>query len=286
METENDILNFIFPSPVFNAKLIPDNIKEYIIYIPIEGEIKNSNNNEKIPCIFFKNENSSNILIVFHCNGADMFDFFQLLKEMSKEYNINILIPEYPGYSIYDDSPYSSERCLENSLIIYDYILKNIKNITEKNIFILGRSLGTGPSIYLSSKRNCAGTFLISPYTTFGSVGKPFHNKEKYEALSKHFRSIDYIDKVNNPLLIIHGKADRLINYKDSIELYEKCKKDIIKDIELFDDMGHNYNSIYLINLIIPSIIKFTEKNCPSYKMENKNIIIDFDKKLYALPKK
>ena len=78
-------------------------------------------------------------------------------------------MPEYLAYSIYN-SPLSSEKCLENSLIIYDFILNNIKNIEEKNIYIAGRSLGTGPAIYLSSKRNPAGTSLISPYTTFAAV--------------------------------------------------------------------------------------------------------------------
>ena len=283
METENDVLNFIFPSPCFNIKDIPNSIKEKIIYIPTERKIKDQYINEKIPCLFIKNEKSSNILIEFHCNGADMFNIFPLFLELSKKYNINILIPEYPGYSIYE-SPYSSEKSLENSLIIYDYVLKNIKNITEKNIFILGRSLGTGPATYLSSKRNPAATFLISPYTTFGSVGKRFHSKEECEVISKHFRSIDYIDKINNPLLIIHGKADKLIDHKDSIELYEKCKKDIIKDIALFDKMGHNLNYNDIFDLVIPTIIKFTEKNCPTYKIENKDIKIDFDKELYAFP--
>jgi hypothetical protein len=88
-----------------------------------------------------------------------MFNIFEIINQLFVNYNINILIPEYPGYSIYN-SPLSSEKCLENSLIIYDFILNNIENITEKNIYILGRSLGTGPAIYLSSKRNPAGLFL------------------------------------------------------------------------------------------------------------------------------
>ena len=139
-------------------------------------------------------------------------------------------MPEYPGYSIYN-SPLSSEKCLENSLIIYDFILNNIKNIKEKNIYIAGRSLGTGPAIYLSSKRNPAGTFLISPYTTFAAVLEEIHKEEELKILYNHFRSIDYTDKINNPLLIIHGKKDKVIKYNEAVKLYEKCRKDIKKDL-------------------------------------------------------
>ena len=45
--------------------------------------------------------------------------------------------------------------------------------------------------------------------------------------------------------------------------------------------MGHNFNYITITEEIIPVIFKFTDKNCPSYKIEEKNIIIDFDKELY-----
>jgi hypothetical protein len=37
----------------------------------------------------------------------------------------------------------------EDASIIYEYLTKEIK-ISEENIFIFGRSLGSGPAIYLS----------------------------------------------------------------------------------------------------------------------------------------
>ena len=130
---EKKVLKFIFPAPHLNISYLNE-YKDYIIHIPTNRNIKDENINkeinEKIPCIFKKYPNSNNILIIFHCNGIDMFDTFEIISELnlSEKFKINILIPEYPGYTIYD-SPLSSEKCLEDSLIIYDYILNNIKNI-------------------------------------------------------------------------------------------------------------------------------------------------------------
>ena len=188
--TEETIYKKIFPAPNFDWENL-DKYKQYLIHIPTKRKIKDkeSQETEKIPCLFKKCAESPNILIIFHCNGGDIFGLFRVFHDLlGKE--INILVPEYPGYSIYK-SPLSSEKCLENSLIVYDFILNNIKNITEKNIYILGRSLGTGPAVYLSSKRNPAGTFLISPYTTFAAVAEDHHKEEESKALSNHFRSID-----------------------------------------------------------------------------------------------
>ena len=88
--------------------------------------------------------------------------------------------------------------------------------------------------------------------------------------------------------MIIHGKNDDIIDYQNSQELYNKCKKDIIKDINLIENMNHNFDKQFLLTKIIPVIIEFTENYCPTYKRgnhqnENNNIIIDFDKKYYGL---
>lgn len=288
---ENKVNSFIFPAPYFNSNNFDKSLfggKNILIEIPTQRKIKDKNNKEieeKIPCIFMKNINSQNILIIFHCNGIDSFDTYNLVSSLSlkTKYNMNILIPEYPGYFLYNNCPLSSEICLENSLIIYDFILNTNPKLTEKNIYILGRSLGTGPATYISSKRNPAATILISPYSTFGDVAKASHTKLFYEELSKHFRSIDYIDKISSPLLIIHGKDDKLIDYHIAIQLYEKTQKNIIKDLNLLDNMGHNYDFCFLEDKIIPLIVKFAEKNCLTFKLEN--IIIDF-KKYYCSKKK
>ena len=174
-EKEED---FIFPILKFDTSNLPK-FKNYLIEIPTGR--KKEEIEEKIPCLFKKYPNSNNLLILFHCNGANIFSLDCIILSNFKyfdNYKMNILIPEYPGYSIYTTSAPSSEKCLENSLIIYDFCLKNIKNISEKNIYVFGRSLGTGPAIYLGSQRNPAGIFLLSPYTTFASVAKSSHTKE------------------------------------------------------------------------------------------------------------
>ena len=273
--------SFIFPFP----ELDEDDLKKYkdnLIHIPTDRKNKDGDI-EKIPCLFKGNPKSKNILIVFHCNGVDMLDSFDTCSYLYEKYKINVLFPEYPGYSIYD-SPLSSEKCLKNALIIYDYVLNHMKNISEKNIYILGRSLGTGMAVYLSSERNPAGVFLVSPYTTFAEVGKMFHTNEFYQALSNHFRSIDYIDKVKSPLFIIHGKSDSLIDCSEANKLYEK-NNGKIKEIKLIENMDHN--NIGSFNLE-KYIMKFINKYCPLDNTENtkENDIIFDNKEIYILPDK
>ena len=269
----------LFPIPYFEKETL-QKYKSGIIQIPTERKNPETNAVEKIPCYFQKNPNSKNILIIFHGNGSDFLNLPYYLPEISQKYNINILLPEYPGYSIYR-SPISHEKCLENSLIIYDYILHNIKNITENNIYVLGRSLGSSVAIYLGSKRNPAGVFTISAFTTFASVG--VHDEETKKSLINFFRSIDYVDKINSPILFVHGKEDPLVKYEESKILYEKCNGNIKKkEIILIEHMAHNFSYEKLKNDIIPPIADFAEKYCSLNKEKNNDeLIIDFEKNIF-----
>ena len=263
----------LFPTPPLQLGLI-EKYKAGIILIPLKEKSE-----EKIPCYFQNNPESKDLVIIFHGNGSDMLELPSFAPELCKKNNVNILIPEYPGYSLYT-SPHSPEKCLENALIIYDFILNNMKNIFEKNIYILGRSLGTAVATFLSSQRNPAGTFLISPFTSFASVGA--HDEEDCNILSKYFRTIDYIDKIKTPILFIHGKSDYLVNYEESVKLFEKCNKDIKKEIILKEDMGHNFFYQFLRDEIIPCIADFAKKNCNwNNEVNNDKNIIDLDKKFY-----
>lgn len=268
--------DFIFPTRYFEEKRLPS-FSDYLIEIPT-GRKNKDNKEEQIPCLFKKCPNSKTLLILFHCNGIDMFSAFDFAPLFIKKANINVLIPEYPGYSIYK-SEKSSEKCLEDSLIIYDFCLKNMKNLNENNIYVFGRSLGTGLAVYLSSQRHLSGTFLLSPYTTFAAVGKEFHKEDFYNKLTHHFRSIDFIDKIECPLCIIHGKNDRLINCREAEELFKKCEKNDKKEIYLIDGMGHN-DILFYITEMTQLIQKFIEK----YSLFNKNQendFLDLDRKFY-----
>ena len=55
---------------------------------------------------------------------------------------------EYIGYGIYPGSP-TAERLLEDAIIVYDFLIKEIK-VPESNIIIFGRSIGTGPATWLA----------------------------------------------------------------------------------------------------------------------------------------
>lgn len=77
---------------------------------------------------------------------------------------------EYPGYSLYKENK-DSDKILEDSLTIYDYLVNEMK-VAYNNIFVFGRSIGSGPALFLSSKRKIGGLMLLSPFTSIQAVAE------------------------------------------------------------------------------------------------------------------
>ena len=81
---------------------------------------------------------------------------------------MNVIV-EYPGYSIYKDKKQEPKQIYDDSLAVFDWLNNNLK-IDKSNIFIYGRSLGTSPAIYLSSKIQPKALFLLSAFTSIKDI--------------------------------------------------------------------------------------------------------------------
>ena len=255
--------SIVFPRPFCNYNIIP-HFEEELIFIP-----KSINNNKiYIPCIFMKDHSShsKNIIIMFHGNAEDIFGARLMGETLVQKLRMNVLIVEYPSYSIYFSDP-SAEEVLNNTIIIYDFV-KNKFNIEDKNIYIFGRSIGTSPAIYLASQRKPNALIVISAFTSIKAVA---HNLVGFLKIlvKERMTSIDYIKKVTCPTIFIHGQKDPLIPFKETIILKENC--DCPFEVVLPINMTHN--DFNIDEDIIEPIINFIGKNCSVDKEKN-----NFDK--------
>jgi hypothetical protein len=78
---------------------------------------------------------------------------------------MHVLAVEYPGYGLYKNMEPDEEIMKEDSLIVYDYLI-TVVGVREEDIILLGRSMGSGPSTFISSVRNPYALVLMSGYTS------------------------------------------------------------------------------------------------------------------------
>lgn len=174
---------------------------------------------------------------------------------------MNVLSVEYPGYGVYDQAP-NAKTILEDAEIVFDFLNCEMK-IDSQKIYLLGRSIGSGPATYLAAHRNPGMLLLLSSYTSVKGIAKSRFGLLAQLLVCDRFRNIDEIQKVSCPCFFIHGEKDTLIPSSHTIELFSKCKaisgmslrkhmthnefdmkKDILKPIKnFFAQVGHSYQS-------------------------------------------
>ena len=74
----------------------------------------------------------------------------EFLKFVNKETEFDMVCPEYPGYSLRKKENICTLQMQKESLQIYKFLLQEYKDHT--NIVVLGRSIGSGPAIFMASR--------------------------------------------------------------------------------------------------------------------------------------
>lgn len=204
--------------------------------------IKQANNQKEIekidrliPCLLLDlTPISDKILIYFHGNAEDIYLAFELLfaihsylrviffcliiKNIFDYVKIRILAVEYPGYGLYKSHKPNSNLILEDAVAVYDYLIKKV-GYKEKNVILLGRSIGSGPACYLAGIRNPGALIMMSSFLSLRSVVKD-HVGSLHNILKERFNNYENIQKVKCPCFFIHGLQDKLISYQHSQKLF------------------------------------------------------------------
>jgi fermentation-respiration switch protein FrsA (DUF1100 family) len=231
-----------------------------------------------IPCLIqqSKGKNESNkYLFYFHGNAEDIFNSTSNIDLLRNTLPYNTVAIEYPGYSLYYQEK-SSATIEEDALTVFDYFVKEL-GINEKDIIVCGRSIGSGPAVYLAAHRNPGALMLISPFKSIRETASSILGLFKY-IVAERFKNINIIHKVTCPLLLIHGQKDTLISYTHSVELSQKTSGPY--ELILPEEMDHNEFNLY--DDFLEPISKFLLR----HNLLKNNMVekIHFKKEAYEVP--
>lgn len=122
---------------------------------------------KSLPCLYLPYLKGSNKLIIFfHGNAEDIGISYEMLDHMRTALKINVMAVEYPSYGVYEDPSGPSEtKIYADAELAYNFAIKKGK-LRQKDIIILGRSLGSGPATHLAAKFSPGGLILMSPLSS------------------------------------------------------------------------------------------------------------------------
>ncbi|EZH71652.1 peptidase [Aquimarina atlantica] len=188
--------------------------------------------------LFKTNTTSKGLILYFHGNAGAIHEW-GTRASLYTENKFDILFVDYRGYGK-SDSFYEEESELYNDAQkVYDYAKTRYD---EKNIIVLGFSLGTGFAAYTAAKNRPKLLILEAPYYAWNDFIASIAPVPKM-LINYEIPSYKFLKEVTCPIQIFHGTHDFLIkpeeNSKRLEALYpEKIKHTMIK--------GAGHNGIYI----------------------------------------
>ncbi len=142
----------------------------------------------------------------------------------------------YPGYGGSDGRP-SEHAFLAGARLAYDYLRG--QGYEPDEIVIYGESIGSGVAVQLVAAAAAKGLILEAPWSSAVDVARVHYPWLLAGLLMKDaYRSIDHVDRVDMPMLVIHGENDRIIPIELGRRLFAKAREP--KTFVGIPGAGHN----------------------------------------------
>ena len=178
-------------------------------------------------------------LIFFHGNAGNLFNRVHKLNELNK-LDVNILIISWRGFSGNLGKPTEKNLYIDAKLSVQ--WLNNL-GVTNDKIILYGESLGTGVAVELGQNNTFNSIILESPFTSIAKTAKIYYPYLPINLLLKdRYDSIDKINKITKPVLIMHGMKDNIVPQEMGVKLFEKANQPKYSYFPKNDDHMMNFN--------------------------------------------
>ncbi len=180
--------------------------------------------------IYLEEPNSEFTILYSHGNGEDIGDLRGFF-EMFVDEGYSVLGYDYRGYGR-SEGRAAEKNVYEDVETVYEYLVGEMNTPPEK-IIAMGRSVGAAAAMHLACERDVSGLILESAFVTAFRV----MTRVPLVPFDK-FRNIDKIGGVRCPVLVVHGKDDRLVPVWHGERLFEAANEP--KESFWVEGAGHN----------------------------------------------
>jgi fermentation-respiration switch protein FrsA (DUF1100 family) len=154
-------------------------------------------------------------LVIFAHGNGEVIDYWVSGLNGFRERGIGVLLVEYPGYGRSSGSP--SERSIRQAMdAAYDLIASDPR-VDRTRIMGFGQSLGGGAICLLAKDRPLRALILESTFPSLDIFAAGYWAPAFM--LHDHFNNLETVAKFPGPILVIHGRDDRLIPWEQGRRL-------------------------------------------------------------------
>ncbi len=200
------------------------------------GEAKNS-----VPVPPLNKGGLGGVVLYLHGNGSNVGANVEHANRFHR-LGLSVFLIDYRGYGKSQGDFPSESRVYEDAQLAWDYLVEQ-RGINPHQIYIYGHSLGGAIAIDLAVRHpEAAGLIVEGSFTSVRAMVD--YQKPQFEMfpidllLRQRFDSLAKVDRLQIPVLFIHGTADSVVPAQMSQKLFDAAPEP--KQLYMVPDGGHN----------------------------------------------
>lgn len=193
-----------------------------------------TNDGKILSALLFKADSTKGLLFYLHGNAGALnswgeeAEFFQRL-------GYDVFMLDYRGYGKSEGYISNEKQLFEDVQAAYDTAKRRYP---EKDIVVLGYSIGSGMAAQLASTNNPKHLILLAPYYSMIDLVRNKFKVLPSFILKYKLETYKYLAKTKAPTSIFHGRNDEVIYVGSSLKLKTHLKSS--DTLILLDQQGHN----------------------------------------------
>jgi fermentation-respiration switch protein FrsA (DUF1100 family) len=178
---------------------------------------------------------SSPGLLWFYGNGENVAAIWPIVREFQPP-GTAVLVVDYPGYG--GSGGKATEAGLYAAADAAYAMLAARPDVDPHRIYVYGRSLGSAVATYTAAQHSVAGLVLESPFTNARGMARHLYALLPRFTVTLHLDNLANIKRIDCPILVFHGDADRLVPIAMGLEVAAAAPQPA--EVVLIHGAGHN----------------------------------------------
>jgi len=192
-------------------------------------------------------------ILYLHGNAGHIGYRMQLARQFI-DAGLGLFLLEYRGYGGNKGRP-SEQGLYEDGRAAMRFLHQ--QGIKSTQIVLYGESLGTGVATRLAVENSVCAVVLQSPFTSLTDLAR-YHYPWLLLKPWDRFESIDRIQAIHAPLLILHGKKDDVVPFSQGLALYQQAKQ----PKKMLSFVLNDHHTMWTAPDFSRNIVDFIDEHC------------------------
>jgi fermentation-respiration switch protein FrsA (DUF1100 family) len=168
---------------------------------------------------YFPHEQPQAAILYIHGNAGNLTHRASAARELHKHLSASVLVFDYRGYGRSEGVP-TFAGIVRDAEAARQWLAGRL-GIADRDVVLLGESLGGGVAVELAARTGARGLILDSTFASMRDVAMSRHPGWLVNAVVRNaFDSVSEIGEYRGPLLQFHGNRDSVIPFDSAEKLF------------------------------------------------------------------